>query len=595
MELAVLNDGNLAAIRDIIGAPTETEDGKLRLEETETSRQLRDQGRRWAHHILEGPISWIMSAAYIFVTVVYGATPLSALLDAVRDASEEGGMLSSAHQQAHFNYTNASASLMDAVRTERVGEESAALLLDAARALTHAAHALEQQAEPADSQMAFWEAITYMVATLDACVYLFLPWWTTVLVRLAQGRPWLHRVAGRSILIGDVPWVAQSIEAYVSKLFALAYKNSGISVASANPVDHLVHRHTHRVVRGSLLAVGRPDGRLNALTSAENTVCLSLSQASSIQNYGVTCEVRRIATRTCRMLRSCHAHATPHRATHMLPAPPAMPLCGTLLPACHARHVHDGGGGVVGYQFSLSSQSITIGHNPFELPLSKKGICLPRNRPLFLCEKELSMLRTNPEMDLSKHSQPEQSSSTKQSNNPDQRQGSGAVAASGWQRSRLGRLIDWLCGYDGSPRAVAAPAQPPASAEEADGEPAMSASALMGAMEVLFNSVELDEDGELEPREPAALEAVVKDVTVAQNIRLQVRQARMASHGNVVQLKQPFLGAWMATSPEFREMTTAEAFARQKLVQVHAPRACVHSACMQSEPGGDASCYVHAL
>ena len=36
--------------------------------------------------------------------------------------------------------------------------------------------------------------------------------------------------------------------------------------------------------------MGRPDGRLNALTSAENTVCLSANQASSIQNFGVTAE-----------------------------------------------------------------------------------------------------------------------------------------------------------------------------------------------------------------------------------------------------------------------------------------------------------------
>ena len=28
-------------------------------------------------------------------------------------------------------------------------------------------------------------------------------------LRLVQGRPWHHRVAGRSLLIGDVPWVAQ--------------------------------------------------------------------------------------------------------------------------------------------------------------------------------------------------------------------------------------------------------------------------------------------------------------------------------------------------------------------------------------------------
>jgi hypothetical protein len=44
------------------------------------------------------------------------------------------------------------------------------------------------------------------------------------------------------------------------------------------------------VVRGSLLAVGRPDGRLNALASAESAVCLAVNQASSIQTFGVTCE-----------------------------------------------------------------------------------------------------------------------------------------------------------------------------------------------------------------------------------------------------------------------------------------------------------------
>ena len=47
-------------------------------------------------------------------------------------------------------------------------------------------------------------------------------------------------------------------------------------------------------MRGTLLAVGRPDGRLNALTSAENTVCLSANQASSIQNFGTTAETLTI-------------------------------------------------------------------------------------------------------------------------------------------------------------------------------------------------------------------------------------------------------------------------------------------------------------
>ena len=51
-----------------------------------------------------------------------------------------------------------------------------------------------------------------------------------------------------------------------------------------------MHRHTHRVVRGSLLLCGRPDGRLSALTSMETSVCLSINQASSIQSIGGTCE-----------------------------------------------------------------------------------------------------------------------------------------------------------------------------------------------------------------------------------------------------------------------------------------------------------------
>ena len=47
---------------------------------------------------------------------------------------------------------------------------------------------------------------------------------------------------------------------------------------------------THRVVRGSLLICGRPDGRLPALTSLEASTCLSVNQASSIQSIGGTCE-----------------------------------------------------------------------------------------------------------------------------------------------------------------------------------------------------------------------------------------------------------------------------------------------------------------
>ena len=60
--------------------------------------------------------------------------------------------------------------------------------------------------------------------------------------------------------------------------------------------------------------------RLNSLTTAEAACCLSLNQASYIQNLGVTCE------------------------------------------------------------------SVTVGHNPFKLPLSSAAITLPTNRLSFISE-----------------------------------------------------------------------------------------------------------------------------------------------------------------------------------------------------------------
>jgi hypothetical protein len=97
-------------------------------------------------------------------------------------------------------------------------------------------------------------------------------------------------MVGRTIVIGDCPWVAQCAEAFLSKLFACSYSIAGLTVFSANPSDHLVHRMTHRVARGTLLCVGRPDGRLMALTSLESSILLSINQASSIQSWGGRCE-----------------------------------------------------------------------------------------------------------------------------------------------------------------------------------------------------------------------------------------------------------------------------------------------------------------
>jgi Ca2+-binding EF-hand superfamily protein len=133
-------------------------------------------------------------------------------------------------------------------------------------------------------------------------------------------------MVGRTVVIGDIPWVSQCADAFLSKIFARSYSIAGLNVLSGNPSDHLVHRHTHRIVRGSLLICGRPDGRLTALTSAECSVNLSVNQASSIQSLGGTCE------------------------------------------------------------------SITIGHNPSKLQLTKMDIFLGTHRPKFLCEQILDVI-----------------------------------------------------------------------------------------------------------------------------------------------------------------------------------------------------------
>ncbi|KAI2495035.1 hypothetical protein MHU86_19467 [Fragilaria crotonensis] len=163
----------------------------------------------------------------------------------------------------------------------------------------------------------------YATRFLDSLLYFFLPQINVTILRLVQGRNLRHRMVGRTVVIGDIPWVSQAADAFLSKIFACSYSVAGLNVLSGNPADHLVHRHTHRVVRGSLLVCGRPDGRLMSLTSAEATVCLSINQASSIQSIGGTCE------------------------------------------------------------------SVTIGHNPSTMALTKNDIFLETHRPKFLCERLL--------------------------------------------------------------------------------------------------------------------------------------------------------------------------------------------------------------
>jgi hypothetical protein len=93
-------------------------------------------------------------------------------------------------------------------------------------------------------------------------------------------------------VIGDVPWVHQILKTYVSKLFSLSYGITSLEVHGASPQDHLLHHFGHRVVRGTLLFLGVPDGRCNQkLQSEENAVLMTGKQANGIQNLGAGPEI----------------------------------------------------------------------------------------------------------------------------------------------------------------------------------------------------------------------------------------------------------------------------------------------------------------
>ena len=96
----------------------------------------------------------------------------------------------------------------------------------------------------------------YAIRTIDAALYFWMPQINIMLLRILQRRNLRHRMVGRTVVIGDIPWVAQCAEAFLSKIFAVSYSIAGLNVLSGNPSDHLVHRHTHRVTRGTLLVCG---------------------------------------------------------------------------------------------------------------------------------------------------------------------------------------------------------------------------------------------------------------------------------------------------------------------------------------------------
>jgi hypothetical protein len=115
------------------------------------------------------------------------------------------------------------------------------------------------------NQAAGWTIIGVLIQLLDAWFAIKLPIMVTPILRWIQGRPLRARLGKRTIIIIDSPMVHQLAELFLSKLYSQSYGFVSIDVHGASGVDHFVHRFTHRTVRGCMLAVGRPDGRLSTL------------------------------------------------------------------------------------------------------------------------------------------------------------------------------------------------------------------------------------------------------------------------------------------------------------------------------------------
>jgi hypothetical protein len=202
--------------------------------QTQTSRlhqQLIQGGKTWAVHITEAPLAWVIHSLYVLVTVGW-AIP--------------------------FGYT------IPLVQT----------LFRGVQLILHL---------PPESLVN--KILSPIVTVADIIVYIFGAWFWTMGLRIIQKRQLFARTGKRTLVIGDTHWIHQILKNYVSKLFSLSYGIASLEIHGDNPQDHLLHNFGHRVVRGTLLFLGVPDGRRNSkYQSQENSVLMTGKQSSGIHN-----------------------------------------------------------------------------------------------------------------------------------------------------------------------------------------------------------------------------------------------------------------------------------------------------------------------
>ena len=201
-----------------------------------TKRALTQSGNHWANHVLETPLAWAIHALYTLISVGW-VIPFGHTLPLIKTLS---GFL--------FSLINLPTSLI--------------------------------------------QLLTPVVTVLDIAIYIFGAWLWTIAIRYFQGRQLFARMGKRTLVIGDVAWVNQLLQAYVSKLFSLSYGIATIEVHSGNPQNHLLHAFGHRVVRGTLIWLGIPDGRgSKQQQEAEHAATMTGKQANGVKNFNTGAEI----------------------------------------------------------------------------------------------------------------------------------------------------------------------------------------------------------------------------------------------------------------------------------------------------------------
>ena len=128
-------------------------------------------------------------------------------------------------------------------------------------------------------------------------MYIFGPWIWSLGLRLAQDRQLFARTGKRTLVIGETPWVHKVLGNFVSKLFSLSYGVASVDVHGANPKDDLVHCYAHRIVRGSLLYLGIPDGRCSEMQhSQELSTIMAGRQSQGIQHLSTGPEILMVGS-----------------------------------------------------------------------------------------------------------------------------------------------------------------------------------------------------------------------------------------------------------------------------------------------------------